>query len=339
MDYKNGTKKCKINGLFYTIFENYIWNFTLVFGTIANCLCCIGFVVILWKEFKVGRSHLQRQPISKGHMYKYLLIKSICDFLYVSIELGWLIYERDDGLTIDSTYIMQVWYVWFDNYLTNVAQLASSYFEVLAALDCFLTISNRHFWFKKVSTFIILTCFGLIFCFIFIIPMKLSNTIQYINETCSDMGYESVHVKSFIKTDIYRLFLLFISILRDILPLILLIIINVLIYFILKEVTRRRLTLDRTGTNNMIQASQKAERNKIKMIILTSLIFNCHIPKIFYNLRLFNLHSNDCFNDISYYLLILSYCLNIFSYILYNSTFRKCFSNSFKCFFFCFLKK
>jgi hypothetical protein len=118
------------------------------------------------------------------------------------------------------------------------------------------------------------------------------------------------------------------DILRDVLPVIILSIINILILVSLRNATKRRKNLAKSKTISIAQKillkkSKKAELNKMKMILFTNLMHIFHLPMIIYNLQLKSV--NQCYTHLAQTLLVASYSIPIISYILYNNNFKKFF--------------
>lgn len=71
-----------------------------------------------------------------GHMFKYLLFKSIDDLIqYLTLLLGPIYFNSDSKLGA-------YWYIWIYRYIKSVFELSSSYMQLAATFDCYITIKK-----------------------------------------------------------------------------------------------------------------------------------------------------------------------------------------------------
>jgi uncharacterized membrane protein len=163
----------------------------------------------------------------------------------------------------------------------------------------------------------------------FCIPFYLSLTFQWhvvpINNSTKSYTAELK------PTSYYKYYTTIHSLMRDIIPLILLVIINILILNKLRQTTNRRRNLENNQNSNksssMVTSSQKAEYNKIKMILYTSITYLLHIPGIY---TAFYGFKYNCVYVFTALLLLISYSIPFLIYISTNQKFRKIFLNFFK---------
>lgn len=290
----------------------------IIIGLIFNLICVIIFAKIQKKE----RLNCQ------SNFFGYLLFKSFCDFIYLLFILPNIIYYHKDGKH-NTTYILQLWQKWINNYLVNIFELMSVIFEIAASLDCYLLISRRLEIFRKKLFLYITVILSLILCSLFYIPFNIDvNIVKNITFSNLSNDYETIYFyeySDFNYSEFSKYHLIIHDLLRDIMPLIILFILNLLILFSLYKTTKRRINLA-LKNSLIVAAARKAEKNKIKMVFFTSLLYLFHIPIILYN---FNFIQNY---PLSYILFQFSYSIPIFSYLLFNKTFRKYFFSIFFCF-------
>jgi hypothetical protein len=167
--------------LFSQIMNEYVDPALDVLGIVLNAFCVLIWVLLL-KE--------PQQP-GQGHMFKYLLIKALCDTAYFTCDIFKIAYSCGD-CAIRHSYAMQVWGIWFANYGEYVLSLCSAWLEVAATFDCFVTVSQKCTGCLAPICFYAVTFTALLFgasfnCFIIfqfqIIPHKSSIIMQTLHST------------------------------------------------------------------------------------------------------------------------------------------------------------
>jgi hypothetical protein len=275
----------------------------VIFGFIVNLLCIIVFTMINQK-FKTN-----------GQMYKYLLMKSIIDFIFFSIFLVKQYYELS-SYRIHFSFFLQFFYVYVFHFLVPLLGIYSIYFDILATIDCYLSIENKYQHLLTKKAFYITSSFNLIFFFIFyfgklfvykIVPFgdlyRFEKTYLYFN-----YFYKTLTI----------LFLIF----RDVIGTFLMVSFNVLIFLSLKKLTERKKTL---RNNDALVRSIEAEQNKVKMIYFSTINFIVfHFPDVIYNI--YGKFSKSKFwptyLEFSNFIINLSFATPFIIYILFNKTFR-----------------
>jgi hypothetical protein len=307
------SKICKLSPTFKLMVEYYLPNSTYVIGLVLNLICIVCFVKIIKKE-----------KSTETNMYKYLLLKSISDFTFDICFIPKFAYDLNDRMVFRYKYVGAFYIYFISRYIGFCVKLTSIFFELAASFDCVLFISQKLKAFRtKNACYIISVCITA-FCGMFSIMNLLYGKIG----SSFSKKYNST-IYTLIRPEIYTnevarfWYYLFNSILRDILPLFLLMTFNVMILISLRRSTQRRQNLQKNNTTNnkSVNSARNAERNKIKMIVFTSLIHLLHIPIIIYNLSDYLLEI--CLQEVSVYVYELSYALPFFSYLCFNNTFRR----------------
>ena len=151
-----------------------------------------------------------------------------------------------------------------------------------------------------------------------------------------DYSFNFAKLTNFSITQLNLLLLRVQSVLRDGLPLVVLLVINVLILQALVTATRRKLRMQRGGTTAVaVLHAQRAERSKVIMIAVTGANFIIlHLPSlVVYWVRGDEFITSFwlCFTRLAPWLLQLSYALNILVYLGFNKHFRSLFIKWFVC--------
>jgi hypothetical protein len=243
----------------------YIYVVFYLISFITNMICLIVFIKIL----KTMRNQ------SSNQMFKYLLIKSICDLLPGMFNLLEPFYYYP---VINQSYFMQVWFIWFNRYLSNVFYLASGLFEIAASFDCAISIENNLKWCRNKLSFIITTLVIFTFCAFFlsyhVFSLKILRITFYQkdgNETrIKYFAYSSAQLfkyrTSTIKLERIEIFI------PDFVVLIILLTINIFIIFKMVQIRKRKSQLQNTR-HVSVTAAEKAEKRKIKMIIILCILY------------------------------------------------------------------
>jgi hypothetical protein len=275
------------------------------FCFILNILCIIVFTMI------------NKSLRTNGQMYKYLLMKSICDFIIAIIYLLNQYYIKAP-FSIYYSFWLQIFEKYIYRFFSGLLKTYSIYFEIMATIDCFLSIENKYKFLISKKAFY----FNSFFIFLFFIPFYGVKLFVY-DIVHFDTDYYLLTKNNLYLSYFYEIFTFIHSFFRDILGTILLIFFNFLIFLKLKMNSRRKKEL----RNNSAHAkAMNVEKNKAKMIYASgSNHFLFHFPSIIYNLRGKYIASEfwDIYNDFKNILIILSYTTPFIIYILFNRVFQK----------------
>jgi hypothetical protein len=301
----------------------YIFLVLRVISLITNMICSIIFIKILRTTRNQG----------SNQMFKYLLIKSICDMLPGIFNLLEPFYKY--SITASTQiYLMQVWFIWFNQYLSNVLYMASGLFEIAASFDCAISIENNLRWCRKQISFIIIVLMIFIFCastlsyrvFCWRIIKNIYNEIGVNGKETEYFDYHVVHLIKFrklvLKLEAAEIYI------RNFAILIILIIINIFIIFKMVQIRKRKTQLQSTRNANVI-AAERAENRKIKMITFLFILFMLgHFP-LTLNYIFFSEFEfiRDMICEICFY---ISYSTPLIAYYLFNQKFKHFLSKAFK---------
>jgi hypothetical protein len=292
---------------FYKIMNDSYLLITIV-GLITNLLCIIVFSMII-TTFKTN-----------GQMYKYFLMKAICDFIGFIIFLITMIYDLGTD-QMHKSFILQFCYIYLFHFLFPIFELYSIYFEVLGTIDCYLSIDNKR---KKLLTkkvFIISSFFTIVFFFIFYFG-KL-----FVYKILKNDNHEYYHVKTPLYfSPFYKTLSLIQLFLRDILGSFLSIYFNILIFSSIRKMSEKKKQL---RNNLALIKSIEAQESKVKMIYISTLNqILLHLPSFIdecYGKFNKNVKFWANFTRISFLILTLSYVTPFCIYILFNNKFREYF--------------
>jgi hypothetical protein len=298
--------KCKNNPT-KDFLNTYFDNFLNIFGIVANGLCIIIFIKILKR--------------SKCNMFKFLLMKSLSDFLYSISNIFRYFYYCSNCRT-SSSYLIQVWYIWFYIYFENFLETLSAIFEISATFVCYTTINLKLKCCQNIKFFyvwciiVILTNFiiHLIYPLSYVIKKTtaLTSNYSYYNDF-NEFGYSALIIDA----------KLVILLVKGCFFIIILIILNVLIIITLKRSTERRRALN--GTDLSLIISLKAERKKMLMIIALGMNYLIGPFSFFIFTLLFTFYDPYIYCYDEYFILFyfLTYTDSIFFYFFFNNVFRR----------------
>jgi hypothetical protein len=270
---------------------------------------------------------ITRREQTNGHMFKYFLVKSVNDFVYFCISVIDIAYYCGDCES-STTYIINIWYIWLYWYFEAVLLNNSGLLEVLATLDCYFSITKKCQFFNKQLTFYTIMSLFFILNLCINIYRLFNYKIVETNDILLNSTDYHIHNTPFHFSDLQKVLEMINVCIRDLIPLLLMIIINSLILLEMKKLSKRKakLTIQQRNRINKIRA---AEQNKIKMIFITGLNYVIlHTPLMIYYLSYDDSRNKviwACFSDISWTIYEISLFSSFFIYFLYNKTFKKYF--------------
>jgi hypothetical protein len=274
-----------------------------IFGFIANLFCVIVF------------SRINDKFHTNGQMYKYFLMKSILDFMiFIIFLIKQIEYRSPDN--IHYNFWFQVFDLYFYHFFELLFKIYSVYFEILATIDCYLSIEKKYQHLLTKKAFYITSSFNLIFFFIF----YFGKLFVYKMVPFGDLY--TFEKTSLYTNYFYRTLTILYLLLRDIIGSILMITFNMLIFSSLKKLTARKIILH---NDKALLNSIKAEENKVKMIYFSAVNFVLlHLPDVIRNVygKFTKSKFWSTYLEFSNIILNLSYVTPLIIYILFNKTFR-----------------
>lgn len=161
-----------------------------------------------------------------GHMFKYLLFKSIDDLIqFLTLILSPIYYNHTNSK------LGSYWYIWLFRYIKSVFELSSSYMQCTATFDCYITIKNFIRCCRTDVFAYSLIIVTHVFCFVFysfwIMAFEMSDGAANVKRTSfyfSEMKY----------------FLIIHGVLEEFIPIFVLICLNFLILMTIKQSIRNK---------------------------------------------------------------------------------------------------
>jgi hypothetical protein len=311
--------------VFSVVLGFYLLNIMTYMGAVLNLFCILIFIKIVKAE-----------QSNQGHLFKYLLIKSLFDCLFCVQNFPQMFYYRAD-FSISRSYAIQYWFMYCFYFLYPLTSQLSVWFEVAASIDCLFSVSRRFQFHKTKKCFWIVTIALISINFINYFPYLFRFTIE---EYDDGDGYFIKTTKLGASRFIIYDHTLIHNIFRDVLPLFISIILNAIIFYYIRQLTMKRKqmiaptlsTFSNHITNVMVKKAQKAEKNKIKMMFFTSFIHIFHVPVIFFNFNILNVRSNNFLAQLCLLSINMSYFVPIISYAAFNNTFERYLNKIFFCF-------
>jgi hypothetical protein len=315
---KNETIDNCMDNIAWKLVNYYFYNALFWLGSLFNLLCVVVIIKIIRNDTTAN---------NRGNIFKYLLNKSTIDFIMLTIGIPITFYYDSNG-NENKSFIMKIWYIGFYYYLSIVLQLMSIFFELAAAIDCCFLVRNvfesfrSHFVLYSIS----FVCF--LFPLIFYVPVLFWFEMKKVG-----VSQFKLEFSDFFRSDFTYYYILVHKFLRDVLSILLLLIINFFILLSLNELKARRREMEAISrTMKLTFKIMSAERNKIKMILMTSLFHLFHVPMILTSFNIFNINSSFCMVQVTFVLFYISYSFQIINYILFNKVFRVYFFQIFKLF-------
>jgi hypothetical protein len=288
---KNITVNVTLNFTFCNIFGFYFHNTLNLIGMVTNSICIFIFAMIL------------KNNRQQNNMFRYFFLKSINDLIYlISVETTLIGKCLDCSLKYSySLSIVRILFYW---YFAEVTLLASGLLDLVATFDCYNLITQKYQFFLTKKSFYI-----------------LSVTIYAISIICELIYTLDWEINQYI----FKVLDLANMITRDFLILIAIIILNLMILYRMKQVTKNRQAISNHSQDVLIINSQNAEKNKIKMIVSVGLnFFILHLANNLNQFFFYSKHSK-CVEFLVFSLFDLTYYNSIIFYLCFNSTFKRIF--------------
>lgn len=315
---------CFDTGVFLVI--AYVQSFLDLIGIIFSIISIIIFRAIIKRD--------NRDNNFKGQMNKYLLVKSISELYLFTIDIFTFLYTCKP-CNMKNSLIMQIWYVYFSWFGEESSLIFSSLLDVAATFDCLITIKNKcKIWQNNISFYIVV-----FISFIISISLELNVIFQFkiikinITNIYDSNKTQLIYMTEYVEKSELGPYLLFSSLIRDWFTLFLLIILNIIILFSIKKLTKIRKSRSKKTSSRQIQKSIKAEKLKAKMILF--LLFNfifSHSVSFYLSLPIEINGNFICYDNIRWILLIIGSIFSVIIYYIFNKNFRNyicfCFINN-----------
>jgi hypothetical protein len=327
----NLTTNSSSHDIFQVILGFYIQTVMTYCGAGLNFVCALIFIKIIKDEKRTATT------ARRSNLFKYLLVKSLIDCLFCVQNMPQVFYYRQD-FTINESYGMQFWYLYCFYYLYPVMSTVSVWIEIAASVDCLFLVVTPTATFQWFTT---KKCFWLV-----TIIIITSNSIIYIPnlfwfsiEPKSDGGYYP-KVTKFTASSFVHYHKIYHTLIRDTLPVFISMILDSIMFYYIRKSTIRRRAMTKTTQQQqrpmtIVRRSEMAERNKIKMMLITSFVHFFHLPVIIYNFNIFNVRHYSFWAQLCILSINLSYFIPIFLYTTFNSIFKRYFYKIFFCFKWC----
>ncbi len=268
----------------------------------------------------------------ESHMFKYLWVKAINDTIHFCLNSFEFFYFCGSVcINTGKNLIFQIWFVYLYEYAETALEITSVYLDIAAAFDCYITVNNK-LPFCRTRAFFYIICifiyafFGT-FCLYLIFDYKIFKIgvdASDVNATTNKNSLYDCAKTNFYESDVDRIFKAAQTVLRDVLPLIALVVLNLLLWFTIHQSTLRRKNMRQGNIGAIIDRAEHAEHNKMLMIACTGInFFLCHLPILIYFLPFHKLSDEwECLLYASYVPFYTSYVTPIFFYFIFNNTFK-----------------
>jgi hypothetical protein len=267
----------------------------------------------------------------KSQMFKYFLCKSIFDllvFLTVIIDIGY--YCNNCG----TNYAWQLWFVWIYFYAYTVFVSISNLMEIAATIDCYLLVENKLQILMEKKFFVSFLIFSIVFNVIINIHYYfIFKIVENSDENSNKTTFTVIDSMNYIEKSYFPIINYSILAYREILPLTILIIINILILLTFRKVSARKKKMQGNATTGTVISNaairiQRAEKNKLKLIFIVS--FSYVVLRMPFTIYQVPFHGRNLFWECYYYpatirLYDLSFFIQIFNYYFFNNKFKKYF--------------
>ena len=302
------------------LFSNYIHSIIGILGCLLNLICV---KILANKDFNTSDS-------SNGNVFKYLLIKSVCDALILLIKAVEPLFTCVDW-TYRSNYLVNMLDLVMNKYFIFVCTLCSIVFELVAQLSRLVAISFlntldfiRLFTLKKVSFVLILFIAG------FYVFKLYEYSIHVI--ALEGSSHYIIYMSEFSNTQLFRSLQLVHSFIRDFFCVVCVLLLDIIVLVTFRKAMARKkrlvFRLDQLGLNNKhIERIEFAEYNTTLMILTIGFMtLICRLPLFVNYLPVLNERLRPCFQLLTESLFLVNISSNILFFYFFNATFRTLFN-------------
>lgn len=294
----------------------YILTLISIVGMILNAMCIVVFL-----QTKIHKN-------SRGQMFRYLLFKSIFDFLILLLRAVNPILECEN-CSFSGTYELHIIEFIIGDYLKQIIQLLSMFCHIAADMDRYLVIRNKHTFFNKYLPYqLVIFLFTLFTCSFYVFRLFETDFIvtnQIVKGNMTILKYKSVDSK-FSSTTTYQVLLFIHGLSRDVICVTIILVLNLLILREFKIITLRKKNLTRLSSNS-ISVQKLESRTTIMVLVIGFLTWFGHFPNFFKYIPFIS--QSYCFRAATLFLNISSISFNIVFYYLFNRVFKKCLIQTF----------
>jgi hypothetical protein len=298
--------------LFVKLHQKYFYLSISGCGIIFNLLSSLAFII---------SNDLRKY---KGNVFKYLLIKSICDAVTSLINFFFSFIDQNYGSFFERVDILcnlrQIFYFYLFYLFTSVSVLC----DLASSFDRYRFISNKFIVLNKLSYFVKI---GLMFtysAFFYIyyffnrecVYFQIANSTQFVKKFNYSISFDN----SIIGQIIY----FWHSFVRDGICVVLIILFNVLILIFVRDTNKRKQRLKNNKQNLSSKKSEQAQKNLTNLVLITSLLNVIgHLPNLIFNLPFMkSFRANTCFMGLKTFLLLSLHSFSFFIYYGFNTHFR-----------------
>jgi hypothetical protein len=293
---------------------------------ILTVITTLFSTIIFWRI-------IRNEQQQSGQMFKYFFVSSLAEISFLSI---WLPAGFVDTPFV--TFATSIYWRYFYNFLRHTFVYISNWLELAATFDCYLKITSKLKSFTTKKAFIMI-CLSIIIGGI-INPIWIQFEFYFegtaknitINETTEIRYYYEIKSTFFKNTPFDKALRILMINTKELVPIVLIVIINILIFKELRKIIKKKKQMTRKGNNNT--AKFNADINKFQMIIIMSLNYLILRSLYFYKLiRFIEIYTliDSCVSWLGYFPYILSFFFKFFILYFYNKLFRKYFNSLFRC--------
>ena len=305
---------------FKQITDSFILSGIAFFGILLNILC-----VIIFSNSKLCKKS------KENAIFKFLLVKSICDIL-VLLECLTKLFVQCKACSFAKTYFICLLSLLTEDYFKQVFRMLSILCQTFSALLVLFRLKSISFGLMQSHTIQLLMILFLVFIVMFFY------IYEFFEEEITEISVNS-GIYELVKTDFrYSRLNFYITltqgIFRDLICVFIIFVINVFVLIEFNRIIKRKRILVSLNSNNSsrhftlkenrensARQNEKKQKLIIKMVFVSSIQTSFgHIPLFFKYFSVFK--ENKCFVQMSKLLYVLSVSTNFFIYYFFNNVFK-----------------
>jgi hypothetical protein len=303
--FKNHTKPTEKCDLVLDIYDKRIEIALASVGFVFNLICVWVFVQLI------------RGKSSKSDMFKYLLVKSICDSLYSFRMILKFIFNYQ-AFNVEKYFVWQLIQLLILYYFGFIVQLVTVLCDIAATFNRFRTITQKFKFMNKFSYLISIVGF-FAYASMFYSHKFFEHNIQKVSIKNSTESNYLLNSNEHFEKNYQQIFGLIHSLVRDGLCVAILLLLNILLLIYLKNTFKKKKQMLSLKKN---EKKERAEMKITLMIISTGIISIISHGVLLYSYIERN-RVSKCALFAIYFIYDFAFCINILIYLLFNKNFNR----------------
>lgn len=315
--------------------------------TCVPLICLFGFISNLTSLYLFHGFKNSKKIKQETQLYKYLKLELVIISLNLFLQIVRFFFSIK---SFQSTLVYNIYLLYFLWFLPAVLELMALVCHTASTMDYYMLVKETSLHANCRASFLKTSFIYKIMVILILSVVTFSylpfchevDWIGHLDSNSSTKGFYAIKPKDFNRTTIKKIIEIISYLIRDFIIILILILMNVLIYFQVKNALKNKKKLlynsksVKDFSSNKIKYNSKlrhANKKIILMVVITSLnnIFG-RIPILFYFIQRNVYEENEILGKIGVLAIYISYSLNFFIFLLVNKRFRSAFIMKYRTF-------